>query len=86
MIKKPFSNPGTLLAAAGSAFVWQEHTRQILTTALLSMVPTFEGRYAVAVAGRMGSFLGRLQILPSASVHRAFMEGSFSKMAVKLGM
>ena len=45
--------PG-LLAAAQSAFVWQEHTRQIVTAALLSMVPTFEGRYAVAVAVRMG--------------------------------
>ena len=30
-----------------TAFVWQEHTRQIVVTALLSMVPMFEGRYAV---------------------------------------
>ena len=45
-------NP-TLLAAAGT-FVWQEHTREIITAALLSMVPTFEGRYAVTIALGMG--------------------------------
>ena len=42
------------LAFAQGAFVWQEHTREIITTALLSMVPTFEGRYAVTVALGMG--------------------------------
>ena len=47
-------NPTALLAAADSAFVWQAHTREIITTALLSMVPTFEGRYAVTVALGMG--------------------------------
>lgn len=46
-------NPN-ILAAAQGAFVWQEHTGKILTTALLSMVPTFEGRYAVTVALGMG--------------------------------
>ena len=54
MFDKLFLNPTALLAAADKAFVWQEHTREIITTALLSMVPTFEGRYAVAVAVRMG--------------------------------
>lgn len=43
-----------LMAAAQGGFVWREHTREILTTILLSMVPTFEGRYAVAVAKFMG--------------------------------
>lgn len=43
----------TLLAAAGD-FVWQAHSRQILITALLSMVPTYEGRYAVPYALAMG--------------------------------
>ena len=52
MLNHLLTNPA-LLAAAGT-FVWREHTRQILTAALLSMVPTFEGRYAVAVAVRMG--------------------------------
>ncbi|MBR1821605.1 MAG: small multi-drug export protein [Clostridia bacterium] len=53
MLDKLLMN-ANLLAAAQSAFVWREHTRQIVTAALLSMVPTFEGRYAVAVAVRMG--------------------------------
>lgn len=35
--------------AANQPFVWQEHTRKIIITALLSMVPMFEGRYAVTV-------------------------------------
>ena len=39
-----------LAEAASGAFVWQEHTSEILKTALLSMVPTFEGRYAVIAA------------------------------------
>ena len=43
-----------LFLAAAETFVWQAHTKQIITAALLSMVPTFEGRYAVAVAVRMG--------------------------------
>ena len=42
------------LAAAAEAFVWQEHMGKIATTALLSMVPTFEGRYAVTIALGMG--------------------------------
>ena len=54
MFDKLFTNPTALLAAADKAFVWQEHTREIITTALLSMVPTFEGRYAVTVALGMG--------------------------------
>lgn len=37
-----------------TAFVWQENISKILTTAFLSMVPTFEGRYAVPVAVAMG--------------------------------
>ncbi|MBR6766697.1 MAG: small multi-drug export protein [Clostridia bacterium] len=37
-----------------TAFVWQENVTKILTTAFLSMVPTFEGRYAVPVAVAMG--------------------------------
>ena len=54
MIEKLSSHSAPLLAAAGGAFVWQNHIRQIVTTALLSMVPTFEGRYAVTVALGMG--------------------------------
>ena len=42
-----------LLAAAGE-FVWHEHTRQILITMFLSMVPMYEGRYALPTALTMG--------------------------------
>ena len=54
MIERFLVNPGLLAAVAEGGFVWQEHTRQIVTAALLSMVPTFEGRYAVTVALGMG--------------------------------
>ena len=37
-----------LLEASGN-FVWRENLGKIIGTALLSMVPTFEGRYAVTV-------------------------------------
>ncbi len=42
------------LAETAGGFVWQEHTKKIITTMLLSMVPTFEGRYAVTIALGMG--------------------------------
>lgn len=35
-------------AAASQSFVWQEHSRKIIIYILLSLVPMFEGRYAVA--------------------------------------
>ena len=53
MLDRIMYNPN-LLAAVQGAFVWQEHTEKIITAALLSMVPTFEGRYAVTVALGMG--------------------------------
>ena len=43
-----------LMEATQSAFVWHEHMSKILSTAFLSMVPTFEGRYAVVTAIAMG--------------------------------
>jgi len=43
-----------LLEAAPAAFVWTEHMGKVVTTALLSMVPTFEGRYAVVTGIAMG--------------------------------
>ena len=52
MLNRLMTNPNLL--AAASSFVWQEHAREILTAGLLSMVPTFEGRYAVTVALGMG--------------------------------
>ena len=41
-------------AAAEGGFVWREHLGKIALTALLSMVPMFEGRYAVTAAVGMG--------------------------------
>lgn len=43
-----------LMEAAPTAFVWTEHMGKVITTALLSMVPTFEGRYAVVTGIAMG--------------------------------
>ena len=43
-----------LMDVAGQPFIWQEHTRKIILTALLSMVPMFEGRYAVTVMLGLG--------------------------------
>ena len=43
-----------LMDVARQPFIWQEHTRKIILTALLSMVPMFEGRYAVTVMLGLG--------------------------------
>ena len=45
---------GQWALAESGGFVWQDHTEKIITTMLLSMVPTFEGRYAVTIALGMG--------------------------------
>ena len=42
------------LEAAAGTFVCTEHLGKVLTTAALSMVPTFEGRYAVVTGIAMG--------------------------------
>lgn len=43
-----------LLAAAAERFVWKEKQLEVILTALLSMVPMYEGRYAVPVMLRLG--------------------------------
>lgn len=48
MIQKIILHTPTLLAAAGN-FVWQEQWKKVLVTVLLSMVPAFEGRYAITI-------------------------------------
>lgn len=47
-------NYANLFEAANAAFVWQEHMGKIIGTALLSMVPTYEGRYALVTGAAMG--------------------------------
>ena len=46
MLNELYLRAAVLLDAAGG-FVLGEHLKEIVITALLSMVPTFEGRYAV---------------------------------------
>ena len=43
-----------LLTAAANDFVWAENLGKVIGTALLSMVPTYEGRYAVPVMLKLG--------------------------------
>ena len=64
-----------LAEAAGTAFVWQEHMGQIFKTALLSMVPTFEGRYAViaALGMRMPAVFSYLLALICSSIPVPFI-------------
>ena len=45
---------GALLAAAQTGFVWSEHMQKVALAAFLSMVPMYEGRYAVATGIAMG--------------------------------
>ena len=44
----------TLFFGANGAFIWADHMTEIIMTALLSMVPLFEGRYALVTAQAMG--------------------------------
>lgn len=53
MLHSVFHTP-RLLEAAAQTFVWQEHMGKLVSTALLSMVPAFEGRYAVVTSIAMG--------------------------------
>jgi len=52
MIMKNLIN--TLFYGTSGAFIWGEHVSEILLTAFLSMVPLFEGRYALVTAQAMG--------------------------------
>lgn len=42
------------LEAIPAAFVMSEHVREIIVTGLLSMVPLYEGRYAVVTGAALG--------------------------------
>lgn len=61
---KHFLVRGTLLLeAAAGKFVWSENLAKVITAALLSMVPTFEGRYVVPVMLGMGMPVGFAYVL-----------------------
>lgn len=42
------------LLEAAQRFSWADNSKEIITTAFLSMVPMFEGRYALVVGNGMG--------------------------------
>ena len=54
MLKGFFLKNAVLLEAAAERFVWNENLAKVILAALLSMVPTFEGRYAITVMLGMG--------------------------------
>ena len=62
MLKGLFLRACVLLEAAGG-FVWQEQMGKIVVTALLSMVPTFEGRYAIPIMLGTGLPVGFAYVL-----------------------
>ena len=52
-----------LLEAAAANYVWTENLAQVIIAALLSMVPTFEGRYAILAMLGMGMPVGFAYLL-----------------------
>ena len=61
---KGLSVRGLLLVAAAAAnYVWTENLTQVIVAALLSMVPTFEGRYAIVAMLGMGMPAGFAYVL-----------------------
>ena len=52
-----------LLEATAEKFVWSENIMKVIIAALLSMVPTFEGRYAITVMLGMGMPVGVAYLL-----------------------
>ena len=54
MLKGFFLRNAMLLEAAAEKFIWNERLTEVIIAAMLSMVPTFEGRYAITVMLGMG--------------------------------
>lgn len=54
MLKSLFVQHAPLLSAAAEKFVWTENVSKVLITAVLSMVPMYEGRYAVPIMIELG--------------------------------
>lgn len=54
MLKSLFVRHMPLLSAAAEGFVWTQNLSKVLVTAVLSMVPMYEGRYAVPIMIELG--------------------------------
>ncbi len=63
MLKRLSMGGAQLLAAAANDFVWAENMGKVIGTALLSMVPMYEGRYAVPVMLKLGMSPGFAYLL-----------------------
>lgn len=63
MLKGLFLRSHLLLEAVSANYVWTENLMQVLIAALLSMVPTFEGRYAIVAMLGMGMPAGFAYVL-----------------------
>ena len=58
-----FLGNAMLLEAAAEKFIWTENLTKVIIAALLSMVPTFEGRYAITVMLGMGMPAGLAYVM-----------------------
>lgn len=65
--------------AVATKFSWAANSKEILITGLLSLVPTFEGRYAVTIMLKMGMPVGFAYLL-------AVVCSSLPMLLVLLGM
>lgn len=63
MLNGSFLRGALLLEATAEKFVWSQRMGEVLLAAFLSMVPTFEGRYAVTVMLGMGMPVGFAYVL-----------------------
>ena len=63
MLRGFFLRNAMLLEATAEKFIWTENIAKVLIAALLSMVPTFEGRYAITVMLGMGMPAGVAYLL-----------------------
>lgn len=63
MLKGLFMRSQLLLEAAAANYVWTENLGRVIIAALLSMVPTFEGRYAIVAMLGMGMPAGFAYVL-----------------------
>jgi len=63
MLRGFFLRNAMLLEATAEKFIWTENMAKVIIAALLSMVPTFEGRYAITVMLGMGMPVGLAYVM-----------------------